>query len=227
MQLPFAHLSENKATITRTSTGGRAHPLGEAGRPGRKGTIPVERVNELVAIVNYLDSENRQHKRYQPGGGSTFCNIYAHDYCYLADTFLPRVWWTDAALTRIQRGEPVKVRYSNTVRELNANALHDWLEDYGAVFGWQRVTDVDPLQRAANDGEICLIVAKRKDLNRSGHVVVVVPEHEELLAARTSQGEILRPLESQAGTKNFRFVVKHNRWWQNDQFSSYGFWRRS
>lgn len=218
-------MKENQRNVTRTRDGGRAFPLGEPGRPQRTANTSEKKVEELLGIVNYLDTQNPTHKRYQPKSSTTFCNIYAYDYCYLANVFLPRTWWTGPALRRIRDGEDVQVVYGETVHEMNANMLHDWFKDYGANFGWQNEVDLDSLQGAANVGEVCIIVAQRQDLSRSGHIVAVVPEHDGFQAKRNSAGEVLQPLESQAGATNFRFKVGNRHWWQQDKFRSFGFWR--
>jgi hypothetical protein len=210
--------------VTRRRDGGRAFPLGEAGMPRRTSVDPQRRAAQLLDIVAWLDSENRAHLRYGPRSSVTFCNIYAYDYCYLAGVYLPRVFWTPAALVRLGTGEEVPVRYDNTVGELNANALHDWLRDFGPGFGWRWVADLDVLQASANAGQACLIVAKRKDTNRSGHIVAVVPE-DRLRAARRADGAVLRPVESQAGVTNHRLIVKPTAWWRGEQFQSFAFWR--
>ncbi|MBT8369415.1 MAG: glycoside hydrolase family 19 protein [Deltaproteobacteria bacterium] len=225
LQIPPVHLSENRRDITRLRDGGRAYPLGERGRPRRIGSYADTKVRRLIEIINYLDCELINHKRWWPRGGTTYCNIYACDYCYLANVYLPRVWWTAKALQRIRDGREISVTYGDTVRELNANMLLDWFEDYGFSYGWQRVVNLDVLQAAANNGEVCIIVAQRKDRNRSGHITAVVPEHDNFKAARNPSGEVLRPVESQAGVKNHRFVTKTRAWWVESRYESFGFWR--
>jgi hypothetical protein len=225
--IPPACLQADRADITRERDGGRAYPLGEPDRPSRSASAPADRVDQLLAIIDYLDSAKPAHKRYWPQGTTTFCNIYACDYTYLAGTYLPRVWWKATALDRLMSGQAVEVVYDGTVRELNANMLHDWLEDYGEHFGWQRAADVDELQRAANDGEVCLIVAKRKDLNRSGHITAAVPESDDFRAVRSPDGVIKRPVESQAGAVNHRVIVQHRNWWLDPKFSSFGLWHHA
>lgn len=226
-EIPEPHLRENRRSITRARDGGRAYPLGEAGRPRRTGRRPQTRARELVEVVRYLDSEKRRHERYWPRGRTTYCNVYAYDYCHLAGAYLPRVWWKETALREILAMRQVPVRYDGTVRELNANALHDWLEDYGPEYGWKRVVTPDVLQAAANNGEVCLVVAKHRDLNRSGHIAAVVPEGDRVQAVRNDAGEVLRPVESQAGSRNHRFVAKSRAWWAGASYQSFGFWRHA
>jgi hypothetical protein len=224
---PGPHLSEDRRDVTRSRDGGRAHPLGEADRPRRNGLTPEERSLTLIDIVRYLDVENPRHLRYRPQGRTTFCNIYAYDYACLAGVYLPRIWWTPAALALVMAGQTIPVRYDDTVRELNANMLHDWFVDWGPGLGWQREIHLDVLQAAANRGEVCIIVARRRDLNRSGHITAVVPENDGFKAVRSQAGTVLRPLESQAGAKNHNFVAKSKSWWLDPRFQSHGFWRHA
>ena len=224
-EIPAVHLAENRTDITRRRDGGQAYPLGEADRPDRSDGDTGNRVKSVLKIIEYLDSENAQHLRYQPKQKTTYCNIYAYDFCYLAGVYLPRVWWTDKALLQIKDDVEIPIQYAKTVREMTANMLLDWFDDYGALFGWKRVFDLDVLQAAANNGEVCIIVAQRKNLNHSGHITAVAPEHDGLGALRNSAGEVLRPLESQAGRQNHRFFVNTRRWWQGGNFRNHGFWR--
>ena len=215
------HLGENRPQVTRTATAGRAFPLGEADRPRRNGTSRDGRLAQLHDIVRYLDVE--RHARYQKTPGTTFCNIYAYDFCYLAGVYLPRVWWSQRAIADLAAGRTVPVKYGDTVRELNANALHDWYADFGDDFGWKRAASLDEVQHAANDGGVGVIVAQRTDLNRSGHITIVVPERPPEAAKRTGAAVQL-PLQSQAGTKNSCYSCGTSRWWAGDQFRSFGLW---
>ncbi len=223
--MPEAHLQGERADVTRARDGGRAYPLGETDRPARTARDAPGRAAALGKIVDYLGVAHPAHLRYQARAGMTFCNIYATDYAFLASAYLPRVWWTDTALRRLTLGETLEAVYGQTVRELNANALHDWLDEHGVAFGWVRELDLSLLQTAANAGEVCLIIAQRRDLNRSGHISVVVPEQGAHQARRSAEGEVLRPLESQAGTRNFAREVSASAWWASERFQSFAFWR--
>ncbi len=68
---------------------------------------------------------------------------------------------------------------------------------------------------------------ERKNSNSSGHIAAVVPEHNDFKAIRNSTGEVLIPLQSQAGRSNYRFTTKTKRWWQGGQFQEFGFWQHS
>jgi hypothetical protein len=120
-------------------------------------------------------------------------------------------------------GKPVPVKYDDSVRELNANSLHDWFADFGGQFGWRRAADLDQAQQAANAGGIGVIVAQRTDLNRSGHIVIVVPEIAPASAKR-SDGRVQLPLQSQAGAANSCCSCGTSRWWVGQQFRSFGLW---
>jgi hypothetical protein len=219
--VPAVHLQENRPDIKRSTTSGRAYPLGEPDRPQRSGPSAQDRVRQLNEIVRYLNVET--HARYQKTTKTTFCNIYACDFCYLAGVYLPRVWWTPKALVDLAAGKAVAAKYGDTVRELNANALHDWFEDFGGQFGWRRATDLDEVQSAANAGGVGIIVAQRKELNQSGHIAVVVPEGATASARRTA-ARVHLPLQSQAGLKNSCYSCGTSRWWTGDQFRSFGLW---
>jgi hypothetical protein len=145
------------------------------------------------------------------------------DFCCLAGAYLPRVWWTSRALVDLAAGTSVPARYNESVRELNANSLHDWLADFGGQFGWRRAADLDQVQQAANAGGIGVIAAQRIDLNRSGHIVIVVPETASASAKR-SDGRAQLPLQSQAGATNSCCSYGTSRWWAGQQFRSFGLW---
>jgi hypothetical protein len=106
---------------------------------------------------------------------------------------------------------------------MNANALHDWLEDHGTDFGWVRRFDLNALQEAVNEGDVGVICAQRKDLNRPGHISVVVPETKDHVAFRRG-GDVLRPLQSQAGSRNAKYATGTYSWWLGEQFDKFGFW---
>lgn len=180
----------------------------------------ADRAAGLAAIVEWLAVDDPQHLRYQRQGSTTFCNIYAHDYCYLAGAYLPRVWWSGPALLRLAQGETLESRYGTTVSELNANSLFDWLGTFGPSFGWRRVFEPAEIQHAANQGRVCLLCAQRTQLNRSGHISAVVPETEEQRALGIAQ--VSTPLQSQAGWTNFRYGTA--RWWLDPKFRDSGFW---
>jgi len=215
------HLPENRADVKRAGTSGRAFPLGEPDRPRRDGALRDSRVAQLHDIIRYLDVET--HARYQKTPGATYCNIYAYDFCYLAGVYVPRVWWTSRALADLGAGRAVPVRYGESVRELNANSLHDWFEDFGGQFGWRRAADLDQTQQTANAGGIGIIVAQRSDLNRSGHIVIVVPETARASAKRLND-RVQLPLQSQAGSTNSCCACGTSRCWAGQQFRSFGLW---
>ncbi|HET6377195.1 MAG TPA: hypothetical protein VFG05_02640 [Methylocella sp.] len=219
-----ASMPRKPGTITKRTDIAGAHSLNEPGQPGRKGTTPEELTAELQKIIDWLAVEKPAHKRYRPHGGLTFCNIYAHDYCHLAGVYLPRVWWTPRALLDLQAGKSVRPLLENTITEMRANDLFRWLRDHGLQFGWRQTGSADKLQQAANQGGIGLIAARRKQDGRSGHITLVVPENGDLRARRDAAGEVVAPLQSQAGSVNFRFGTGKPGWWKEDRFAESAFW---
>lgn len=217
--VPAVHYRENDPLSCRASTARRAQPLGEPARPARDAAgSPNARAAQLGEIVEWLAVDTST--RYQRDAHSTYCNIYAVDYCYLAGVYLPRTWWTESALLRIARGEQVEAAYANTIREMRADDLHAWLIAFGPSFGWRRVFDCTALQVAANGGGVALICADREQDGRPGHITAVVPETAVEHAERDADGNVTLPLQSQAGAVNFRYCTGRRPWWEDDQFQS-------
>ena len=211
-------------TVTRRRDLANAHSLNESGQPGRGGQTALELRAEIDAIASWLAVERASHRRYQPRSGLTFCNIYAHDFCHLAGVYLPRVWWSSQALLALDRGETVEPRLGDTIDEVRANDLFRWLRDFGPGFGWRRTGTLSKLQDEANQGAIGLIVARRKEDGRSGHIVVVLPEGDALRARRNAAGEVVAPVQSQAGATNFERSLGRAGWWNGEQFAESAFW---
>jgi hypothetical protein len=214
-------------TITKRSGGADAHSLNEPNQPGRKGTTADELRAELAAIIDWLSVDKATNKRYQPTSTATFCNIYAHDYCHLAGVYLPRVWWSPSAIEKLAQGQTVAPQLENTIDEQRANDLFRWLRDFGLRFGWRRTSTLSKLQQEANEGAIGIMVARRKEDGRSGHIVMVVPETAEEHAKRDATGEVTAPLQSQAGRINFRYGNGQPNWWKGDEFAESAFWIHS
>ena len=218
--LTEVHLSENNPSVRRAVSSGRAFPIGEPDRPRRRAAGSTsDKVTDLSSIIDWLDVEHSA--RYQVTGSNTYCNIYAYDYCYLAAAYLPRVWWKPQAIVELRQGRPVKAEYDKTVVELNANGLFEWLAEFGDDFQWKRTFDLNELQESANAGAVGVICAQRAELNRSGHISVVVPETQAHRAVRDGS-TVIRPLQSQAGRANFKYSALH--WWTQAKFRQFGFW---
>jgi hypothetical protein len=218
----FAPRKEGSIT-KRTATAG-AHSLNESKQPGRKGNTPSELRDELAAIIDYLAVDKPTHARYQPRAGLTFCNIYAHDYCHLAGAYLPRVWWTQDAIERLAQGQTEQPHLGNNIDEQRANDLFRWLRAFGQRFGWRQTSTLTKLQTEVNAGGLGLIVARRKENGKSGHIVPVVPETAAHTAKRNALGEVVAPLQSQAGKENFRYGNGKLNWWKSDEFADSAFW---
>ena len=214
---------------TRASlfTKGMMHkPVGTPQIAHRDMSSPDTKRASITNLVNILNVERSE--RYRPTEKHTFCNIYAYDFCHFCNTYIPRVWWREKAIKKLLRGEEVEVLYGETVYELNANALHDWLLEWGDDFGWVRMTVPEEIQNAVNqEGGVGVICAKRKDLRRSGHITVIVPETANHTADRQAS-VVLHPLQSQAGARNRNYFSRAvGPWWRHGKFSSYVFFYHS
>jgi hypothetical protein len=210
-------------TLTMRTKHADEHSLNESQQPDRKGTTPDKLRVELAAIIEWLAVDNPAHKRYQRDK-YTYCNIYAHDYCYLAGAYLPRVWWTPGAIEKLAQGQNVPPLLGNTIREQRANALFHWLRDFGERFEWRQTGMLSKLQLEVNQGAVGLIVARRKEDGNPGHIVAVVPETDNQRAKRNAAGEVIAPLQSQAGSNNFRCGTGRTGWWLGEQFADHAFW---
>ena len=219
---PVASLRENNPSARRAAAASRAYPLGEPGRPTRDANADAAtRVAQLIRLADWLDVTHSA--RYQATPPSTYCNIYATDYAYLAGVYLPRVWWTAPALVQIGQGHTPAAIYDDSVREMRADDLFAWLVDAGPGFGWSRVFDATALQAAANAGGVGIISADREAEGRAGHITVVVPEETTHRAERDADGHVTQPLQSQAGARNLRFGSAGQRWWLGAEFRDRGF----
>jgi hypothetical protein len=69
-----------------------------------------------------------------------------------------------------------------------------------------------------------VIVARRRIEGRSGHIVIIPPETAEKRATRNQQGLVVKPLQSQAGGRNFRYGTGAADWWKGEQFAESAFW---
>lgn len=218
------YMPRKEGIITKRTVTAGAHSLNEPGQPGRKGTTPNELRKELADIISWLAVDNPKHLRYSPKNGSTFCNIYAHDFCHLAGIYLPRVWWSQAAIVDLTKGKLVQPAYGKTIDELRANDLFLWLRDFGPGFGWRQTSTLTKLQTEVNQGAIGLIVARRVQNGKPGHIIVVVPEISSSTAQRDAIGNVISPLQSQAGSTNFQYGTGKRDWWKGVQFAESAFW---
>jgi hypothetical protein len=224
--IPEAHLIPGTGKIIRRNEiNGRAFPLNE---PGVKrfqiahSANKAQNIKEIHEVLGWLDVEHSQ--RYAPTNSNTYCNIYAYDVAYCCGVYIPRVWWNEKAFQQIKNGLKPQPVYEKMVTELNANALTDWFENYGESFHWKRVLDIDILQKEVNTGMLGFIVAQRINLNRSGHIVAIIPETSDHHAQRDANNNIISPLQSQAGVVNKQLFTANN-WWVNpNKFRKFGLW---
>ncbi len=190
----------------------------QADTEGRTDEAQTMRANlfkaNQYAVVETLSVDKSQRYQPQEQPSKTFCNIYTYDMVTALGGYLPRVWWNANAITRLQKGETVQPIYSKTVHEMNANALTDWMHTYGGSFGWRQAQDINAAQTTANQGNLVILLAARTDPKRSGHVNVIMPETEQHQAKHDGDGNVARPLQSQAGSKNFKYQPHSKQWWE-------------
>jgi hypothetical protein len=218
-------LIKSNKLIRRNEINGRAYHLNEPGMVQvdiKPVTDIAERTRRIHDVINWLNVEHSA--RYAPTTLNTYCNIYAYDVAYCLGLYLPRVWWNENAFKTMQQGNTPEIIYEKTVTELNANALTNWFENYGDLFGWKRIMDIDVLQTKVNAGTLGIIVAQRINLNRSGHIVAIVPEKDLLKAQRDIDNKVISPLQSQAGSNNKKYFTGNNWWLNPNKFRKFGLW---
>ncbi|HYW74308.1 MAG TPA: SH3 domain-containing protein [Pyrinomonadaceae bacterium] len=215
------HLPTGNNSVTRQNKL-VAFPLTEEPPVKRHESDPSEtRVAAIRQLIDWFRVASSP--RYLPYGGMTFCNIYAYDYCYMTEAYLPRVWWTQQAIIQLEQGQSVPVKYGVTVNEILANGLNEWFKEWGERFGWRRTVDLTELQAAANEGKVCITVARAKSQfhHGHGHIVAVVPETQPFMAVR-QDGQVIQTVQSQAGGHNHPYIVRN--WWNDGTYADFGHW---
>ena len=202
-------------------------PIGGSVVPFRDLTNLDSKLESIQKIIATLDVSSSI--RHQKINSDTYCNIYAIDYCFFCRVYVPRLRWTDKGISLLAKGEEVPIVLNDTVRPYYSNFLCEWFLQSGRDFGWERILDVDELQRKVNDnGGVGIICAKRIAEGKSGHIVVVVPETGTDKAYRVD-GKVIYPLQSQAGEMNYNYYSEIRKdWWNNKEpekgYSSYVFY---
>lgn len=217
------------------------------------------RVYAIIETLKVEGSKRYQKKVDDKGHTiDTYCNVYAYDVVSALGAYVPRVWWDQPYLKGLEsgaitvvsvddyrdaqkaakaKGQPttptalgkIAPIWAETVHELNANAIADWFNAYGARFGWRRTADLREAQDQANAGKVVVISASKKDTS-AGHISVVIPEehtatsplhapNKTVTDPKTKKTvtlpEMAAPLQSQAGENNFKYGVgKETQWWK-------------
>lgn len=223
----------------RMTARGRAYTIGE-----QPPFSLLQTADEAITLAQYkavIDWAGvDEAKRWEPVDGKTYCNIYASDMVHILGGYLPRVWWYDRVLKdaversrmlckRIHEleGAPCAaclsdalpaVRYAETVREMGANSLHDWLLEHGERFGWAivdsgKIVEASQLRLMLNARNTYGLISSRRVGGRgSGHITLAFPDE-----VNPTKGEGC--LQSQAGTYNKRWF-KDDGWYRSSRFES-------
>jgi hypothetical protein len=133
------------------------------------------------SVINQLRvAEHPRYRHDQQGLDETYCNIFVWDVTRAMGAEIPH--WVDAA------GNPAP---DGTGRELDANALIEWLESCGPAHGWEPV-DEEAAQSLANRGRP--VVAAWVNPGGIGHVAIVRPGE---------ISDVEGPVIAQSGARNF------------------------
>ena len=188
----------------------------------------------IYAIIDTLDVERTE--MYRPTGTSTYCNVYTYDVVSGLGGYLPRLWWYEPIEKKMISGvltpdSPISSKSKTThkevygdgiTREQSANLLNSWFDRIGVpYFGWERTSDMEAAQKAANEGHIVILNAKNEGTTEKpghGHMTVVLPELPDSPAKVPGI-----PLQSQAGRSNHK-IYRSGKWWNTEGHSNGHAW---
>jgi hypothetical protein len=94
------------------------------------------------------------------------------------------------------------------------------MQQWGPSFGWSRAASMTAAQDAANAGSAVALLGANIRSSEPGHISVVLAEKGDLTAARNAAGEVIAPLQSQAGGVNFKHDNNSSgegsaQWWED------------
>ncbi|MGI6151293.1 MAG: hypothetical protein ACOYIR_05015 [Christensenellales bacterium] len=116
-------------------------------------------------VINQFRVEtNPRYAVNQKGRGDTYCNIFVWDVTSAMNAEIPHYY-------NAETGAPMK-RGEQDARAMNANAMFDWLKEFGEEYGWREVT-AEEAQHLANAGHPVVTALKRPGAH--GHVQIVCP----------------------------------------------------
>ena len=211
-----------KCELTTSSPVLRANDWGYAFRLTEVSPAYDRTPESLHAIIKWLGVE--RGKRWKPRPGSTYCNVYATDFSHACGVYLPRTWWSPSAEKDLLAGKDVSPTYGTSAMELSANALYRWLSGPNSEgFGWHRLEDFSTAQNLANGGYPVVICCRKKVEASPGHIAVIAPESDTVVAKRDEEGNVLLPVLSQAGAKNEELGVASS-WWNSSDMAEWGVW---
>lgn len=116
------------------------------------------------AVIDQFNVEtNERYRVNKKGTGDTYCNIFTWDVTRAMGAEIPH--YVDASGVPVSSGR-------NDAKELDANKVNDWLNKYGATYGWRKVSP-EEAQQYANTGMPA--VTSWKNSRGHGHLQIVSP----------------------------------------------------
>ncbi len=117
-------------------------------------------------VINQFNVEtNPRYAVNKKGRGETYCNIFMWDVTRAMGAEIPH--YVDP-----QTMEPKYYPDTKGAREMNANAIYNWLGTKGKEYGWKEVSP-ETAQQLANSGHP--VVTAKQNIGGVGHVQVVCP----------------------------------------------------
>lgn len=213
------------------------------------------------AVIYTLNPEGSE--RYRKKENKTYCNIYAYDVVYALGGYIPRLWWKDwrpNIQDRIRNGAtqiPAETYkdmarcgqtlddvyaflynedgFLDTVEEMTANQIFDWMNEWGIQIGWRKLSNSTQAQQEANRGKIVVIVGANENRALSGHISVVVSKRglneeeptNQSINHETDNSTISGLSQTQAGDENHLHLEPEETgsdWWIDSTMTPGEFW---
>ncbi len=155
----------SKAVGSKTGPGARVTPEVVSTAGNRSAAL-------YRAVIDQFDVEdNPRYAINQKGQGDTYCNIFMWDVTSAMGAEIP--YHTDKAT-----GAPLSSGQAANAVSMSANRMSDWLNTYGAQYGWYEVT-AEQAQALANRGCPAVTIWKNPT-GGHGHAQVVSPSEDGL-----------------------------------------------
>jgi hypothetical protein len=116
----------------------------------------------LRAVIDQFNVESAERYRPRRNNNDTYCNIFVWDVTAALGCEIPH--YADPVT-----GAPMSYPNVKGAREQGAIAMEQWLETYGARYGW-RETDAQTAQQYANEGRPAVTTSRS-----AGHTQMVCP----------------------------------------------------
>lgn len=180
-------------------------PQSRENKPRYTNSVGQRSAGALNTVLDQFEvTSNSRYRR--ASNGNTYCNIFAWDVTSALGCQIPHWTLNNLIADSSARG----------AKEMNVNATYAWLNGYGGMYGWYKVSGYDAQQRADN-GYPTVAVWKNPN-GGSGHIAVVRPQ-----GGGYSYSDSMGPVVAQAGASNYNYINVSNGFGK-DKMSAVVYW---